>query len=109
VATVSVQVFLVLQLSCPHLLYSMICSKLRCAVTERLRSIAHACRPGASEAQLDAAEAALGVALPAAVRAMYRVHDGQELPADGVADTTGECQLDSPSMLHGVFGGWVLL
>lgn len=49
------------------------------------------------------------MALPDAVRAMYRVHDGQELPADGVADTTGECQLDSPSMLHGIFGGWGLL
>lgn len=43
--------------------------------------------------------------LPEAVRAMYRVHDGQELPADVLADTTGECQLDSPSTLHGIFGG----
>lgn len=45
--------------------------------------------------------------LPDALRALYRIHDGQELPADAAADTTGECKLDSPSTLHGLFGGCV--
>ena len=34
-------------------------------------------RPGATEEQLSAAEAELGVQLPAALRALYRVCDGQ--------------------------------
>lgn len=34
-------------------------------------------RPGAGAGAIRAAEAALGVKLPAAVRASYRVHDGQ--------------------------------
>lgn len=63
------------------------------------------CRPGATEAQLDEAEEALGVRLPLSVRALYRIHDGQHLPADAAADTTGECRLDVPSTLHGMFGG----
>jgi cell wall assembly regulator SMI1 len=80
---------------------SIICHAL--GMWDQTLRLAH--RPGATEAQLNEAEAALGVRLPEAVRAMYRVHDGQELPADVVADTTGECQLDSPSTLHGIFGG----
>ena len=35
-------------------------------------------RPGASDAALAAAEAELGVTLPAAFKAFYRWHDGQE-------------------------------
>ena len=45
------------------------CPAIRCA--------SPCCRPGASEADLDAAEAGLGVSLPPAFRALYRVHDGQ--------------------------------
>jgi len=61
-------------------------------------------RPGASEADLDAAEAQLGVSLPPAFRALYRVHDGQELKLDRDLDTT-RTSLPHKSMFHGVLGG----
>lgn len=64
-------------------------------------------RPGASEADLDAAEGELGVSLPPAFRALYRAHDGQELKLDRDLDTT-RTSLPHKSMFHGVLGGWVL-
>ena len=63
------------------------------------------CRPGATEAHLAAAEQALGLPLPPALRVVYLVHDGQHLPGDAAADTTGACDLESPDMLRGLFGG----
>ena len=63
-------------------------------------------RPGASEAALDAAEAQLGVSLPPAFRALYRVHDGQELKLDRDLDTT-RTSLPHKSMFHGILGGCV--
>lgn len=43
-----------------------------------------ACRPGATEAELDAAAEALGTPLPAALRVLYRFVNGQELLMDQV-------------------------
>jgi len=40
-------------------------------------------RPGASDEQIRAAEAQIGVSLPDDVRACYRIHDGQEDAEDG--------------------------
>ena len=65
-------------------------------------------RPGASEADLDAAEAELGVSLPPAFRALYRVHDGQELKLDRDLDAT-RTSLPHRSMFHGILGGCVAL
>ena len=60
-------------------------------------------RPGASEEALDAAEAALGVPLPPALRALYRCHDGQALEFDRQIDS-GRTEMH-PSVFHGLFGG----
>ena len=48
-------------------------------------------RPGTSEAALDSVELALGRALPASLRAVYRIHDGQAY------------DVHTPP-LHGLFG-----
>ena len=48
-------------------------------------------RPGTSEVALDAVEQRLGRGLPASLRAIYRIHDGQSYDA-----------LTQP--LHGLFG-----
>ncbi len=66
-------------------------------------------RVGAPEVHLAAAERALGLSFPPAMRMLYRVHDGQHLPGDAAADTTGACHLASPDMLRGLFGGCVPL
>jgi len=63
-------------------------------------------RGGAAEVHLAAAERALGVSFPPAMRMLYRIHDGQHLPGDAAADTTGACDLNSPDMLRGLFGGY---
>ena len=49
------------------------------------------CRPGASEAALDEVQQRLGQPLPLALRALYRIHDGQTYNA-------------STPPLHGLFG-----
>ena len=62
-------------------------------------------RVGAPEVHLAAAERALGLSFPPAMRVLYRVHDGQHLLGDAAADTAGACHLASPDMLRGLFGG----
>ena len=61
-------------------------------------------RPGATEAELDAAGRELGVTLPPAFRALYRCHDGQELRLDRELDST-RTSMPHKSMLHGILGG----
>lgn len=63
-------------------------------------------RPGATEAELDAAEVALGLAFPPAFRALYRCHDGQQLQLDTQLDA-GTSAAMHESMSHGVLGGCV--
>ena len=59
-----------------------------------MRAVRHG-RPGASEAALDEVEERIGQTLPAALRALYRIHDGQTYDA-------------STPPLHGLFGWWVV-
>ena len=63
----------------------------------------HANRPGASEAELDAASEALGLPLPPALRVLYRFVDGQELLLDAALDADNQAPVH-PSMLHGLLG-----
>lgn len=51
----------------------------------------NACRPGASEEDLDEAEKTMDHPLPEAFRLLYRFHDGQDFHG-------------SLSFLHGIFG-----
>ena len=43
-----------------------------------------ALQPGASEAEINDAEAALGISFPADVRASFAIHDGQDTDASWV-------------------------
>ena len=58
---------------------------------------------------MDAAETKLGLKLPAAVRCLYRMHDGQDLAiSDFELSGQPPSQLDLGavhSLLHGLFGG----
>jgi F-box protein 3 len=60
-------------------------------------------RPGATEAELDDAERMLKVQFPAALRVLYRIHDGQDLDFDRQIDTLRPSM--GPSVFHGLFGG----
>ena len=62
-------------------------------------------RPGASEEDLGSAERQLGMALPPALRVLYRVHDGQQLPFDDMMDSQRTTM--DPSVFGGLFGGCV--
>lgn len=66
--------------------------------------VAASLRPGASEADLDDAERQLRVRLPPALRALYRVHDGQDLEFDRAMDASRASMV--PSVFHGLFGGY---
>jgi F-box protein 3 len=67
-------------------------------------AVAASLRPGATEAELDEAEAQLGFALPEALRALYAVHDGQRLEFDDGMDADRPAV--GPSLFHGLFGGY---
>ena len=60
-------------------------------------------RPGATEAELDEAERTLKVRFPAALRVLYRIHDGQDLEFDRRIDNLRP--IIGPSVFHGLFGG----
>jgi len=60
-------------------------------------------RPGATEAELDEAERTLKVRFPAALRVLYRIHDGQDLEFDRQIDTSRPSM--GPSVFLGLFGG----
>ncbi len=62
-----------------------------------------ASRSGASEEALDHAERELGVALPPTLRALYRVHNGQQLEFDLLMDAHRTFM--HKSLFHGLFGG----
>lgn len=68
--------------------------------------IAASLNPGADEAALNKAEAALGVRFPPALRVLYRIHDGQSLEFDRSLDL--KRMIEDKSMFHGVFGGYCL-
>jgi F-box protein 3 len=61
-------------------------------------------RAGATEAELDDAERTLKVRFPAALRVLYRIHDGQDLEFDRQIDTSRPSM--GPSAFHGLFGGY---
>ena len=65
--------------------------------------VAASLRPGATEADLDDAEHQLKVRLPAALRVLYRIHDGQDLEFDKQIDSARPSM--GPSVFHGLFGG----
>ena len=66
-----------------------------------LKCLAGVIRPPATEAQLDAAEQRLGCELPASVRVLYLLHNGQNLACDAAfPDLTPD-----ESMFHGLPGG----
>lgn len=60
-------------------------------------------RPGATEADLNEVEHQLEVQLPAALRVLYRIHDGQDLEFDRQIDNARPSM--GPSVFHGLFGG----
>ena len=60
-------------------------------------------KPGATEAELDDAERTLKVKFPAALRVLYRIHDGQDLEFDRQIDINRPTM--GPSVFHGLFGG----
>ena len=64
------------------------------------------CRPGASEAELDAAEEQASAALPPEVRVLYRLHDGQDLAFDRDMDARMHVPLNvQASTFLGLLGG----
>mmetsp|Transcript_12374 Transcript_12374/g.37252 ORF Transcript_12374/g.37252 Transcript_12374/m.37252 type:complete len:473 (+) Transcript_12374:86-1504(+) len=81
-------------------------SLIRYWTARHLPDVAQSLRPGASEADLAAAEAALGFPLPPALRVQYRFCDGQHLQMDSALDSAAHAPLHA-SMLHGLLGGYV--
>ncbi|KAK9811705.1 hypothetical protein WJX72_008721 [[Myrmecia] bisecta] len=79
--------------------------RLKLWLKANIPEVAESLRPGTSEDALEAAEERLGVALPAALRALYRVQDGQGLEYEGDAFGLADMPFH-PSMLHGLFGGY---
>lgn len=72
--------------------------------TQHFPAVAGSLGPGASDAELDAAEQRLGYALPPALRVLYRVHNGQELEFDRLVDNQRTAAHES--IFHGMFGGY---
>jgi len=74
--------------------------------------IARSLNPGVTEEELSEAENVLGVALPASLRALYRVHNGQQTARveprysdQGFIGVTPAGLFDSHAALDGLFGG----
>lgn len=68
-------------------------------------------RPGATEAELNGVENQLDLVLPEQLRALWRVHDGQQLQFDTELDADVERSGDGSTGFHksigdGLFGGY---
>lgn len=75
-------------------------SKVRAWLGQHSPRILETLNPGASEAEVTAAEAALGHPLPSAMRVIYRVHNGQTLLIEQQS-----CEEGPPAdLLMGMFG-----
>lgn len=73
--------------------------------THELTAITATLNPPATDEQIIKVEETLGLELPAALKALYKVHDGQSTNVDRIVDSNQPFNLES-SIFQGLFGGY---